>query len=509
MLKFIDRVIDRITMYRLVLYYLLALLGWAMILGLFGLLPYSPLALLASLLLFIAVCWLANTIFAWAFEAPTNVESLYITALILVLIVTPPTLATAWSFFWLAFWLGTLAMASKYILAIGKKHLFNPVAIAAALLALSTSQSASWWVGTTWLAPLVLLGGLILIRKLRRFDLIGTFFLVATAGILVLAWFQGSNLLTTGTKTFLTVPILFFAFAMLSEPLTTPPTRVRRIIYGAITGLFFALAIRIGSNFSTPELALVAANLFSYLLSSKTKLILSLKDRIQTGVGAYDFVFVPDQALQFRPGQYLEWTLGHPHPDTRGNRRFFTIASSPTEPDLRLGVKFYDQPSSFKQTLGTLQTGQKIIASQLAGDFVLPADPKEKLVFIAGGIGITPFRSMIKYLLDRRERRDIVLLYSNKIEGEIIYRDVFDEAVSKLGLKAVYTLTEIDQIPTTWTGRRGFLDSATIVAEVPDYRQRTFYISGPQAMVSAFRLTLRRLGVPARQIKTDFFPGLA
>jgi len=153
--------------------------------------------------------------------------------------------------------------------------------------------------------------------------------------------------------------------------------------------------------------------------------------------------------------------------------------------------------------------GDLIMAGQLAGDFTLPRNKKKKLVFIAGGIGITPFRSMVKHLSDRDEKRDIILLYSNRTVAEIAYRDIFDEASRKIGLKTIYAITGSGEIPPEGNGRHGHIDGALIRREVPDYRDRIFYISGTHTMVSATETTLKALGVSREQIKTDFFPGFA
>ena len=100
-----------------------------------------------------------------------------------------------------------------------------------------------------------------------------------------------------------------------------------------------------------------------------------------------------------------------------------------------MGVKFYDKPSTYKKTLISLNNGGIVVAGQLAGDFTLPEEKDKKLVFIAGGIGVTPFRSMIKYLVDNNEKRDIVIFYSNKRFNDIAYKDIFDQAEKKLALK--------------------------------------------------------------------------
>ena len=178
---------------------------------------------------------------------------------------------------------------------------------------------------------------------------------------------------------------------------------------------------------------------------------------------------------------------------------FFTIASSPTEADVHLGVKFGRGMSSFKKALSAMQSGGKIYAGQLGGDFVLPRDAARKLVFIAGGIGITPFRSMVKDLADRGEKRDIVLLYANKDAEDIAYRPLLDDAARTLGLRTVYVMAE--------KGER--IDAAFVTACVPDFRDRTFFLSGPTGMVDAFKGMLRGMGVRRRNIVTDYFPGFA
>ena len=136
MLDYIDSKLNMITMYRLVLYYLFGLLAVAVIFGYLGFISYSPLSLVLSTIFITLICWLTNLVFSKIFEAQTNVESVYITALILVFIINPPVSFADTSFLILASWASVLAMASKYILAIRKKHIFNPAAVAVVLTAL-------------------------------------------------------------------------------------------------------------------------------------------------------------------------------------------------------------------------------------------------------------------------------------------------------------------------------------------------------------------------------------
>jgi len=504
MIKTMDNWLNRITMYRLVLYYLIVLLGAAFVLAYMHVLNIDPIGLLFSTGLLLAVCGITNWVFAKALGATTNAESGYISALILALIITPVTTPhDIWFFIWAGVW----AMASKYIVAIGRKHIFNPVAFAVALTYIMVNQSASWWVGSGPMLILVLIGGLLVVRKLRRFDLVLSFLAVSLGTSLVLSVFNGDNPFAVLQNVLLYSPLIFFAAVILTEPLTTPPNRPLRVIYGAIVGFLFSPQVHFGSFYVTPELAILFGNVFSYLVSPKVALGLRLKEKIKLAPDVYDFVFPRPPRLAFQPGQYMEWTLGHNDPDSRGNRRYFTLASSPTEPELRLGVKFYKESSSFKKAMLKLNPKTEIVATQLAGDFVLPADRSQKLVFLAGGIGITPFRSMIKYMLDTYDRRDVVLFYANKTVDDILYRDVFDRAEREIGLEVVYTLTDARKLPPSWKGRVGRLSPKLIQAMVPDYRERIFYISGPNNMVDSFKGVLRDLGVKEANIRTDFFPG--
>ncbi len=508
MFKWIDTFLDKITMYRVVLYEVIALILFAIILAFFHFIPYQPLSILFSTLFITVVCLITNVLCAKIYKAPTNVESVYITAIILALIISPPHAPFDTAYFSLAIWASIWAMASKYIFAIGNKHIFNPAAFAVALTALALNQSASWWVGTPMMFPAVLIGGFLIIKKIHRFDLVGSFLAASLLLIIGSGIVRGVSIVPFVLKTLTQTPIFFFASVMLTEPLTSPPTKQLRILYGAVVGFLFAPWIHIGTFFSTPELALIAGNIFSYAVSPKQKLILTLKRKVEEANQTIDFIFRSDRKMNFRAGQYLEWTLAHENSDSRGNRRYFTIASSPTEEEIHLGVKFYPKGSSFKNTLSAMEPGDKIIASQLTGDFVLPKRTDQKIAFIAGGIGVTPFRSMIKDMVDKNEPRDVVMFYVNKTAYDIAYSPIFNEAET-IGIKTVYVLTDLQSIPKEWNGRTGMLDAKMIQEEIPDYREREFYLSGPHGMVVAYDTLLKQMGVPSNQIKKDFFPGFA
>ncbi len=507
MMKFIDSILNRFTMYRVVLYYLIGLFVIALLFGAFGIIAYNPAYLLAEAAFIIAVSWLTNEIFSRAFNAPTNVESVYITALILTLLITP---GKPMEMMGMYFWSAVIAMAAKYIFAFKKQHIFNPVAIAAVIMAFATNQVVDWWVaGTPVLFPFVFFGGLLIVRKLKRTETLAAFFgvfaFVTVANIVI----NGGNLLTTIVNVFLRSPIFFLGFVMLTEPLTAPTRKIPRIVYGALVGALAVPSVKYFGMNTTPELALVIGNVFAFSITARDRVMLSLRKAQSLALNTYEFIFHPDRVPKFHPGQYMEWTLPHEKSDSRGTRRYFTIASSPTEKDFLLGIKAFPEGSSYKKALLQMGGGEMMTAAQVAGDFILPKDPKKKLVFIAGGIGITPFRSMLKYLVDMNEHRDIVVFYLNKVAGEIAYTDVLEEASNKLGIRTVFVLTDPGAAKGHVWAEGGPCDAAMIQKYVPDFNARTFYISGPHGMVDAFERMLTTMGVPKKQVTVDFFPGFA
>ena len=503
MMKLIDRFLDGITMYRLVLYYLILLVAAAAGLSAFGLLGYSPLAVILSALYLVVVCGVANAVFAYVFETPASIESSYITALILALIITPLANTHNLQFLTAA---GGLAIASKYVFAINKRHIFNPAAIAVLLLSLGAGQTASWWVGNVAMLPFVVIGGLLVARKIRRLRMVFLFFTIALVSTIAVRLIGGGDIMTAVQNLALHSSLFFLGFIMLTEPLTAPGTARGRGWYAALVGALFPPQIHLLGVYSTPELALTIGNAFSYLISPKLKLLPKLTDKLQIAPDIVDFVLAKKPAYAYEAGQYVEVTLAHPRADSRGNRRYLTLASSPTEDTLRLGVKFYPESSSFKLAMLDAGAQSKLAVSPPAGDFTLPKDPSRKLAFIAGGIGVTPYRSMIKYLTDTNDRRDVVLLYGERHPDEFVYTDVFDQAAAKLGIRTVYT---VQDGPAGWRGRTGRITAETIKTDVPDFQERLFYVSGSYPMVTSVTDALRGLGVPATHIKTDYFPGYA
>jgi len=497
-MRLLDSLLNRLTMYRLTLYYLIALVAMGLALGLAGLVPARPEAVASTTAILLASCWVSNLLFARLWRIRSNPESSLITALILALILEPAFPGTNLHGALVIALAGVVATASKYLLAIRRQHLFNPAAAGALFSGLVFGGFASWWVGATYLLPLVAVGGLLLLRKVARFRVAGVFlgvFLAANVLLSVINGMPTDMILQSLGFVFGQSAVVFFAVVMLTEPMTSPKRFSLQALYAAIVAVLYQPQLAILGHNLTPEQALMAGNFFSWLVSPSWKLRLALHEQKQIGPGLYTFTFEKPSWFRHRPGQYMEWSLPMRAADSRGTRRYFSLASSPTEDRIMIAAKFPDPPSAFKAALLAQSAGDQVTAGELAGDFTLPRDPGRPLALIAGGIGITPFRSMVKNLLDRRERRDVVLVYGAASEDELAFREVFDEAERTIGLRPVYVMGPI---------------TAQVLRDVlPDATRRRCFVSGPPAMVDATTSALRSVGVRRTSIRTDFFPGYA
>jgi ferredoxin-NADP reductase len=501
----IDDFLNDLTMYRLLAYGLSLLAVVCLLFSALGVLTLPAEGMLFSLVILLATCYAVNKAMAKAWHVTTNSESWFITALILFFILPQATTLIRAAAILLA---GIVAMSSKYMIAYSGKHIFNPAALAATFLGLFGLMHTTWWIGSSILWPFTLFFGLLVLRKIRRFPLAISFAVVSIAVAIITAHMQHLNMDDILKQALITSPLIFLGTIMLTEPATMPPRRRQQVVFGAIVGLLYAAHWTIAGVFIYPELALVLGNIYAFTMSPKYRLKLTLKEVQKVSDRVYNYVFTPNRKLNFEAGQYLEWTLerkSSAKPDSRGNRRTFTIASSPTEDTIQVGVKYYEPSSSFKKGLKNLKVGEIIFAGQLAGNFVLPQDTSKKLVFIAGGIGITPFRSMLKYALDTEEKRDIVLFYTVFHSDEIAYKDVLKQA-SDAGIRVIPIVTSPDKDPT-WKGKTGLLNQTVIAEEVPDFAERTFYLSGPQALIENYQSMLRHMGVHRMSIETDYFSG--
>jgi ferredoxin-NADP reductase len=213
------------------------------------------------------------------------------------------------------------------------------------------------------------------------------------------------------------------------------------------------------------------------------------------------FWFKPERPVHYTAGQFTEMYLPHPNADERGQKHWFTISSSPTDPLISITTKFAtDRSSTFKQTLRALTPGAQLHLADPMGDFVLPKDKNIPLVFVAGGIGVTPMHSMIKYLDDTTEKRKITLLYGVAHQDEIAFSKLFEHAD--------ITFTPIVKEPHPgWKGEVGSLSAKRILEAVGDAQNTLIYVSGPEPMVEHFVDDLKSMGINKHRLVTDYFPG--
>jgi len=501
MLKSIDAFLNTITMYRLVLYGLGGIAVCAFVGSLIGIISYSITSLAFLFLLTVPLAYGLNTVAARLLRIPVNPESSLITGLILFFVLFPPSTVEEAV---VAVIGTTVAIASKYLLAPKKRHVFNPAACALVVIALAGRGEGIWWIGTPFLFPFVLVLGFLIVRKIERMTLFLAFLISATSVGVVHGLLVGSSLGDILSALFLAGPLVFFGTIMVTEPLTTPPTRRSHIFYGGLVGILTTLPYSLGPLTQSPELALLIGNIFSYAVSSKQKFLARLIRIEEVAEGTFDILCEVGEYARFKPGQYAECTLPHSHTDSRGSRRYFTIASAPHSTHIRFGIRYdKEHASSFKHALMSRTEGDVLSIGGISGSFTLPPQKERKVLLIAGGIGVTPFRSMVEDLLCTKTKRDIVLLYANKTPAGIAYRELFEEARA-WGIRTEYIVNEPHD---GWTGGVGFITNEYLNSVVPDLHERLVYISGPHAMVEAIVKTLREAQVEEKHIRTDFFPG--
>lgn len=493
MLSRLDDVLNKITMYRLVVYGLGLLTLVTFVFSITGTLDFSPVAMAASLLIIMTTGFVVNQLLQRTLSIPANVESGLITCLILFFLITPSGLASE---LFTAAMVTIIAIASKFFITFHGKHIFNPAAFGLVVVGLAGFGHAGWWVGSSVLWPFTLVLGLLIIRKIRRTQMVVVFWAICLAISSIIALQLGVPLSENTETLLLASPLIFMGTIMLTEPSTMPPRRNQRLLFAVIVGVLFAWHPGSGLLYIYPETALVLANLYAFAVSPKRRWKLTFVRRTKHGKDGYDYEFRTDAPARFTAGQYIECTLplSLSQSDDRGNRRTFTIASAPTEPNLHIGVRIPEKASKFKRSLDAMKAGDSILAGQIAGDFVLPMDSSGKLVGIAGGVGITPFRSMVKQLLDSGQRRDMVLIYAAKSKDDCMYSDVFDRA-DEAGVTMRYV-----------TGANA-MTQQQLQDLVPDITSRSVYVSGPPAMTRHIKHLVKKTGVRASAIKTDYFAG--
>lgn len=226
--------------------------------------------------------------------------------------------------------------------------------------------------------------------------------------------------------------------------------------------------------------------------------------------GAESFLFMPEEAFSFRPGQFLRYHLDSTSADERGQNRFFSISSAPFEKYVRITTKITPGGSSFKKDLQSLRTGDFIDGFGPSGSFTLE-DPKKNYIFIAGGIGITPFRSILLDLDHRKLPLNITLLYAFRTK-DIVFKDELNALAGKHPEFSIFYFISEDgssemQMTNNIKILPGKITKEFIKLNIQNFKLQTYYITGPEPMVLSFMGMLIDMGISKENIKTDEFPG--
>ena len=221
------------------------------------------------------------------------------------------------------------------------------------------------------------------------------------------------------------------------------------------------------------------------------------------------FIFDSEKRLNWLPGQYFYFTLPYlVQKDKRGPTRHFTISTSPTEGDIQFTTRIRNS-SGFKQTLKTLKKGDVLEGEGPNGTFVLNESEKGSHVFLAGGIGVTPARSIIKYNFDKglKDNR-LHLIYSNSTPEEIAFRSELEEKAKKAeNITVDMTCSRVGESKEDWSGLTGRIDEVVIKKLVPDISKSTFWLCGPPPMVDTLEKVLGKLKIATDKVRSEKFTG--
>lgn len=213
------------------------------------------------------------------------------------------------------------------------------------------------------------------------------------------------------------------------------------------------------------------------------------------------------QTFPFKPGQYNTVTIPNPlYQDEEGNTRQFSIASSPRDPFILITTRM--RASAFKRTLAEVPLGTRVNFRGPLGSFTLPEDAVHPIVLIAGGIGITPFRSMIKHATEQRLPHTLTLIYSNRTPQEAPFlEELRGWERENPNFRFIPTMTRPEASTPEWTGRTGYVDAAFLRETLEGLDRFIFFAAGPPRMVDGVGHALAGAGVAEDRIRTEQFSG--
>lgn len=231
-----------------------------------------------------------------------------------------------------------------------------------------------------------------------------------------------------------------------------------------------------------------------------------IKEKKEVAKGTLQVTFdLLGNQIDFKAGQFFFITIPKlNYPDDHGNRRHFSIVNSPNEKNIITMTTRIREESGFKKTLRELPVDSEVEIGEILGNFVLPQDYDKSLVFIAGGIGITPFMSMLHLIDEEKFPYKITLIYSNRDQESTAFLNELEEIKNRNeNIKLVFTMTE----DLSWKGENRKIDGQFITDHIADFKDKTFYISGPPAFNEAIVKNLNELKIEDKNIFAENFSG--
>lgn len=229
--------------------------------------------------------------------------------------------------------------------------------------------------------------------------------------------------------------------------------------------------------------------------------------REQVAEGTMAFHFARPRDFQFRAGQAMDLTLiDPPQTDAEGNTRAFSIASAPFESELMIATRLRD--TAFKRVLRQAPLGLELKMEGPSGSLILHHKAEKPAVLLTGGIGITPFRSIIRQAAQEQAPHQIYLFYSNRRPEDAPFLDELAEAAkANARFRSFATMTGMDKSHLPWQGETGFIDAAMLRRHLASLQGPIYYVTGPPAMVAAMRRMLVEAGVDEDDLRSEEFYG--
>jgi ferredoxin-NADP reductase len=233
----------------------------------------------------------------------------------------------------------------------------------------------------------------------------------------------------------------------------------------------------------------------------------TLRSRETVAEGTMAFHFDRPEGFDFKAGQFMMVTLMNPpETDAEGNRRTFTISSAPSDPDLMITTRLRD--TAFKRVLRSIALPAEVTIAGPYGKFTLHTDPARPAVFLAGGIGITPFFSISVQAARDHQPHELFLFYSSRRPEDAAFLSaLLNLAGQNPSFHFVPTMTETEKSKVEWKGERAVINRELLERHVPSLQGPIYYIAGPPAMVKAMRQMLTEAGAEEDDIRTEEFSG--